>query len=81
MRLQCEYGSTTHCIILLYQASPSGITCREYGPKVMMPNSIIRDLPKLFEAKQVPIRDSVKKLAVSQTFPVCHHPWRKKHLQ
>ena len=41
------------------------MTCRDFGPKVMVPNTIIRDLPKLFEAKQVPIRDSVKKLAVS----------------
>ena len=42
--------------------------CREFGPKVLVPNSIIRDLRNLFEAKQVPIRDSVKKLAVSMSY-------------
>ena len=38
---------------------------REFGPKVLAPNSVIKGLPKLFEAKQVPVRDGVKKLAVS----------------
>lgn len=55
---------------MLPHLSEGSVSCREFGPKVVLPNSVIRDLPKLFEAKQVPIRDGVKKLAVgSVNFP------------
>ena len=64
-----HFGTVTCQTILLLLPLPDccNLLCREFGPKVLAPNSIIRDLPKLFEAKQVPIRDSVKKLAVSHT--------------
>jgi len=38
--------------------------CSAFGPKVVAPQPLIKALPALFDAKQEPVRDGVKKLAV-----------------
>jgi hypothetical protein len=37
----------------------------QFGPKVVQPQTVLKAIPSLFEAKQVPVRDSTKKLVVS----------------
>jgi hypothetical protein len=41
------------------------LICSDFGPKVVQPQLIVKALPTLFEAKQVPVREGVKKLVVS----------------
>ena len=66
----CSHLIEVFADFMLPHLREGSVSCREFGPKVVLPNSVIRDLPKLFEAKQVPIRDGVKKLAVgSVDFP------------
>lgn len=43
--------------------------CSLYGVKVVSPQPLLKALPKLFEAKQEPVRDGAKNLTV-----YCHHP-------
>lgn len=39
--------------------------CSLFGPKIVKPQAISKALPSLFDAKQEPVREGVKKLAVS----------------
>lgn len=41
------------------------LLCSLFGVKVISPQLILKALPKLFEAKQEPVRDGAKNLTVS----------------
>jgi hypothetical protein len=62
----CE--STLLCCLEFPDATPSKLiflSCSLFGVKVVSPQPLLKALPKLFEAKQEPVRDGAKNLVVS----------------
>ena len=58
--LQCS----TFAACLVIKQLPTLVPCSQFGPKVVKPQPIAKVLPTLFDAKQEPVRDGVKQLAV-----------------
>lgn len=52
------------CFSVLPVSNDPLCACSDFGPKVVQAQLIMKSLPALFEAKQVPVRDGMKKLVV-----------------
>ena len=50
--------------LCLFSYAYCWICCSLFGPKVVKPQPVAKALPALFDAKQEPVREGVKKLAV-----------------